>query len=542
MTAPLLDIRGLSVRLPAGAQRSHAFSGLDLQLSAGELLCVVGESGSGKSTLGAAILRLLAPELKVDAGSLVFAGQDLLSLDERALTAIRGRDISLVSQEPLLALNPVQRVGAQIEESLLLHTALKRGERRSRVLQLLAYVGLPDPERLRLAYPFQLSGGQRQRVAIAIALASEPRLLIADEATSALDAATRGQILTLLQRIQRDSGMAVLLITHDFAVVDRVADRVLVMEAGRVVEQGSSAQVLQAPRSEYTRRLLDAAVLHPRLARAPSSEAPLLQVQRLSKRHWHRQGWRRHAIAALRDVALELRPGESLGIVGESGSGKSTLARTLLGLNRPDSGSIRLGGTELVGLNDAGWRAVRPQIQMVFQDPGASFNPRRRIGAALIAGPLALGIPRAEAEQRARTLLQRVGLPASAFDAYPHAFSGGQRQRIAIARALMLQPRVLVADECVSALDALVQAQVLDLLESLQRELGLALIFITHDLGVAARISDRLLVMQQGQIVEQGRTTQLLQAPSHPYTRTLLHAFAGESQSSPTRTAVEEAR
>ena len=530
MTEPLLDIRGLSVRLPAGAPRTHAFTELNLQLNTGELLCVVGESGSGKSTLGAAILRLLAPELSVDGGSLVFAGQDLLRLDERAMTAIRGWAISLVSQEPLLALNPVHRVGAQIEESLLLHTALKRHERRARVLELLAYVGLPDPERLRSAYPFQLSGGQRQRVAIAIALASEPRLLIADEATSALDAATREQILALLQQIQRDRGMAVILITHDFAVVSRVADRVLVMEAGRVVEQGSGAQVLHAPRSDYTRRLLEAAALHPRAPRALSSEAPLLQVQRLSKQHWRRQGFRRHAISALQQVSLELQPGETLGIVGESGSGKSTLARTLLGLNRADSGSIRLGDQELVGLKEAGWRQIRPQIQMVFQDPGASFNPRRRIGAALIAGPLALGIPRAEAEQRARTLLQRVGLPDSAFDAYPHAISGGQRQRIAIARALMLEPRVLVADECVSALDALVQAQVLDLLESLQRELGLALIFITHDLGVAARISDRLLVMQHGQVVEQGATTQVLSHPSHPYTRTLLHACAAERQ------------
>ncbi|WAF83288.1 ABC transporter ATP-binding protein [Metapseudomonas otitidis] len=541
MTVPLLDIRGLSVRLPEGSPRSHAFRELDLQLHAGELVCVVGESGSGKSTLGAAILRLLAPGLKVDAGSLAFAGQDLLDLDERAMAAVRGRAIALVPQEPLLALNPVQRVGTQIEESLLLHSPLNRRERSTRVQELLAYVGLPEPARLRLAYPFQLSGGQRQRVAIAIALASEPRLLIADEATSALDAATREQILALLQRIQRERGMAVLLITHDVAVVRRLADRVVVMEAGQVVEQGSAAQVMQAPRSGYTRRLLDAAILYPRPTRVIGNEAPLLQVRQLSKQHWRRQGWHRQGITALRDVSLEVRAGESLGIVGESGSGKSTLARTLLGLDRPDSGSVRLADQELVGLSASGWRGVRSQIQMVFQDPGASFNPRRRIGAALVAGPIALGVPRAEAEQRARSLLQRVGLPASAFDQYPHAFSGGQRQRIAIARALMHNPRLLVADECVSALDALVQAQVLDLLESLQRELGLALIFITHDLGVAARISDRVLVMQQGRVVEQGATAEVLGQPQHPYTRTLLQAFA-DQRAAPARAAVGNAQ
>ncbi|BBP83450.1 MULTISPECIES: dipeptide ABC transporter ATP-binding protein [unclassified Pseudomonas] len=540
MSGSLLDIRGLSVRLPAGASRTHAFTDLDLRLDAGELLCVVGESGSGKSTLGAAILRLLAPELTITSGSLAFAGQELLHLDERAMTAIRGSAISLVSQEPLLALNPVQRIGVQIEESLLLHTTLTRHERRARVTDLLAYVGLPDPQRLRSAYPFQLSGGQRQRVAIAIALASEPRLLVADEVTSALDAGTREHILALLQRIQRDRGMAVLLITHDFAVVSRVADRVLVMEAGRVVEQGAVAQVLHAPRSDYTRRLLGAAMLRPRAPRPIGSEAPLLQVRHLKKQHWRRQGFRRHGITALQQVSFELRGGETLGIVGESGSGKSTLARTLLGLSRADSGSIRLDGQELVGLDGAGWRAIRSHIQMVFQDPGASFNPRRRIGAALIAGPVALGIPRAEAEQRARSLLERVGLQDSAFDAYPHSFSGGQRQRIAIARALMLHPRVLVADECVSALDALVQAQVLDLLEGLQRELGLALIFITHDLGVAARISDRLLVMQHGQVVEQGASAQVLTQPNHPYTRTLLSACAAELRP-PLRAAVGEA-
>ncbi len=533
MSAPLLEIRGLGVRLPLGAPRSHAFSELNLHVDAGQLVCVVGESGSGKSTLGAAILRLLPPELQVDAGSIHFAGTDVLAASERVLRGLRGRDIALITQEPLQALNPVLRVGAQIEESLLLHTAFTRAERVARVLELLTYVGLPQPEQLRQAYPFQLSGGQRQRVAIAMALACAPKLLIADEATSALDAATRMQILELLQRIRRETGMAVLLITHDLAIVRRLADHIVVMEAGRVVEQGSARQVLHAPQQPYTRRLLEASALQPRMPREASLAAPLLVVEGVFKQYWRRQGWRRQGIGALHDVALHVRPGETLGIVGESGSGKSTLARALLGLTQPDRGSIRLDGQELVGRSDSAWRSVRADIQMVFQDPAASFNPRRTVGATLVAGPIALlRASRRDAEQRARELLQRVGLPSDAFTAYPHAFSGGQRQRIAIARALMLNPRVLVADECVSALDALVQVQVLELLESLQAQLGLALVFITHDLGVAARMCDRLLVMHQGCVVESGATSPLLASPEHPYTRTLLAAY-GETQAQP---------
>lgn len=530
MSQPLLNIRDLSVHLPATAERSHALRDIDVQLAQGELLCVVGESGSGKSTLGAAILGLLPAGVTLAAGRIELNGRDLLGLSPQAMREVRGRDIALVAQDPLAALNPLQRIGSQIDEALRLHTGLRRRERLARVHELLAYVGLPRVEQLRRAYPFQLSGGQRQRVAIAMALACEPRLLIADEATSALDAATRVQILDLLQRIRRDKGMAVLLITHDFSVVSAVADRVLVLRDGQVVEQGTRDQVLHRPQADYTRSLLAATRLQPRRARSLPAAEPLLMASDLHKRHWQRHGLRRHAVTALDGVELQLRPGETLGVVGESGSGKSTLARALLRLLPLDQGRITLAGSELLDLDSRSLRALRPQIQMVFQDPSASFNPRRRIGDALIAGPLAQGVERAQAEREARQYLQWVGLPERAFEAYPHAFSGGQRQRLAIARALLLKPRVLVADECVSALDALVQAQVLELLERLQEQLGLALIFITHDLSVAARLCDRVLVMRHGQVLEQAATADLLANPQHPYTRTLLAAHSARRQ------------
>ncbi|WP_437882307.1 dipeptide ABC transporter ATP-binding protein [Pseudomonas sp. LRF_L74] len=524
MSVPLLSVQGLQVRLPITAERSHALRDVNFELAAGELLCVVGESGSGKSTLAAALLRLLPEGLEFERGRLVFSGTDLAQLAAPALRKLRGAAIGLVSQEPLTALDPVWRIGQQIDEALRLHRRLARPQRRERVLDLLRYVGLTDVQRIARAYPFQLSGGQRQRAAIAMALACEPRLLIADEPTSALDAASRKQILELLQRIRRETGMAILLITHDFSVVRAVADRVLVMAEGKVVEQGTARQVLHAPREHYTRLLLEASTSRPRPPRPANSATPLLVASGLNKRYWARQGLRRHAVVALQGVELSLRPGETLGIVGESGSGKSTLARALLRLLPLDGGSVRLDGQELLGLGERQLRAVRPGIQMVFQDPSASFNPRRRIGESLIAGSLARGEPRAQAQERARELLGRVGLPASAFEAYPHEFSGGQRQRMAIARALIQQPRVLVADECVSALDALVQDQVLRLLDDLQAQLDLAMLFITHDLGVAARMCDRLVVMRDGQIVESGETARLLAQPRHAYTRTLLDA------------------
>lgn len=526
MSSALLDIRHLRIALPADADRSHALYDLSLSIAPGECLCVVGESGSGKSMLANAVLRLLPEHLGLESGVLEFQGQDLARLSEKAMRELRGRDISMVFQEPMSALNPLLSVGRQIEETLAAHGVKSRRQRRERVLELLGYVGLPDPLRLSGAYPFELSGGQRQRVVIAMALAFDPKLLIADEPTSALDVTTQAQVLELLRRIQREKGMAMLFITHDFSVVGSVADRVLVLEKGRLIEQGSVREILDEPREPYTRKLLgalDASPLHER--QFDSHAARVLEASGLNKTFSTRAGWfqRRHT-EALVNVEVSLGEGETLGIVGESGSGKSTLGKSLVRLQRPDSGQIAWLGEEVAQLPQSRLRERRSTVQMIFQDPFASLNPRQRVSTILMAGPLAHGVPVAEAERRARQLLGLVGLPESAFDRYPQAFSGGQRQRIGIARALAVQPQVLVADECVSALDALVQVQVLELLEDLQRRLKLSLVFITHDLRIAARLCDRIAVMQAGRVVEVATTAELFENPQHPYTQALLAA------------------
>lgn len=527
-TASLLNIERLRIALPAGADRSHALYDLSLQLRAGECLCVVGESGSGKSMLAKALLRLLPAPLKVDGGRILLRGADLAEHDEEQMRQLRGRTVSMVFQEPMSALNPLLSVGRQIDETLQDHGVKSARVRRQRVVELLGYVGLPDPERLCHAYPFELSGGQRQRVVIAMALAFDPALLIADEPTSALDVTTQAQILALLRRIQRDKGMAMLFITHDFAVVQAIADRVLVLEKGRLVEQGSAREVLDAPRQAYTRQLIAAVTAQPLQPRPQLAAAsPVLRAQQLEKRFNSRGGWwKRRITRALDGVDVQLAEGETLGIVGESGSGKSTLGRALVRLLPVESGSIQWLGHEVAGLSQRRLRPLRGEVQMIFQDPFASLNPRQRIADILMTGPLAQGVDAAEAARRAREVLELVGLPATALERFPHEFSGGQRQRIGIARALAVQPKVLIADECVSALDALIQVQILELLESLQRRLKLSIVFITHDLRVAARLCDRIAVMQGGQVVEQGAASQVLTRPKHPYTRALLGAVA----------------
>ena len=529
----LLSVEHLRIALPPGADRSHALYDLSLQVRSGECLCVVGESGSGKSMLAKALLRQLPRPLSVQSGRLLFRGEDLAARSEAAMRELRGRHISMVFQEPMSALNPLLRVGEQIDETLRAHGVKSASERRARVVELLGYVGLPDPERLRLAYPFELSGGQRQRVVIAMALAFDPALLIADEPTSALDVTTQAQILELLRRIQQDKGMALLFITHDFAVVEAIADRVLVLEKGQVVEQGGARQVLREPQAAYTRQLLAAVSAQPLAPRATVDGAVVLKAERLGKVFSRRTGWwSKHTTRALDAVGLQVREGETLGIVGESGSGKSTLGRCLVRLLRADSGQIEWLGQDVAGLSEARLRPLRSEVQMIFQDPFASLNPRQTVGRIIMTGPLVQGRTRGDAEQRARALLELVGLPATAFERYPHEFSGGQRQRIGIARALAVEPKVLIADECVSALDALIQVQILELLESLQRRLKLSIIFITHDLRVAARLCDRIAVMQDGRVVEQGDTATLFADARHPYTRTLLHCggrLAGDS-------------
>ena len=529
----LLNIEHLRIALPAGADRSHALHDLSLTLEAGQCLCVVGESGSGKSMLAKALLRLLPAGPRVEGGRIRFRGEDLAGLGEEAMRQLRGRAVSMVFQEPMSALNPLLSVGRQIDETLQAHGVRGREQRRQRILDLLGYVGLPDPGRLQHALPFELSGGQRQRMVIAMALAFDPLLLIADEPTSALDVTTQAQILALLRRIQREKGMAMLFITHDFAVVEAIADRVLVLEKGHLVEQGSAQQVLQQPQQDYTRQLLaavSASALHPRPA-LHGREA-VLEARQLAKSFSRRAGWwGRRSTQALDQVDLRLVEGETLGIVGASGSGQSPLGRALVRLLAVDGGSIQWQGREVAGLSQSRLRGLRGAVQMIFQDPFASLNPRQRIETQLMTGPLAQGVEREEAARRAREVLELVGLPATALQRFPHEFSGGQRQRIGIARALAVRPRILIADECVSALDALIQVQILELLESLQRRLKLSIVFITHDLRVAARLCDRIAVMKGGQVVETGETAQVLDQPQHPYTRRLLGGFRRSSAS-----------
>ncbi|KVD96250.1 microcin ABC transporter ATP-binding protein [Burkholderia stagnalis] len=537
--APLLSIERLTLALPPGAERRDAVRDVSLTIAPGEVLCVVGASGSGKSLLAASIAGLLPHGVRHAGGRIALRGRDLAQCSDAEWRNVRGRLVSMIFQEPLAALNPLMTVGAQVDEVLRVHRVLSgRGEgaaRTARVTALLRDVGLPEPERLRHAYPDALSGGQRQRVLIAMALALEPALLIADEPTTALDVTTQSRILALISQASRVTRTGVLLITHDFGVVAQVADRVAVLRDGELVESGRAADVLRAPRHPYTRALLDAvprgsAGAEPR--RVVRSGVPLLDVQGLHKHYAARRtlpflpARGRRGVDALADVGFTLHAGETLGIVGESGSGKSTLARALVRLARVDSGRIVLRGEhDLARVAERALRPLRREIQMVFQDPHASLNARQTIAQIVATGPRAHGVGRAAAHRRAAELLAQVGLPPDALARHPHEFSGGQRQRISLARALALDPSILVADEMVSGLDVSVQAQVLALLAAVQRRRAMAIVFVTHDLRVAAQICDRIAVMRAGRIVELGDTAQIFGAARHPYTRALLDAM-----------------
>ncbi|MFQ3787283.1 ABC transporter ATP-binding protein [Halomonas sp. A29] len=527
---PVLSIRDLTLALPKGADRDHAVESVSYDVARGEIMCVVGESGSGKSMAANAVMGLLPKGVRATAGEVLFDGQDLLRLNEKQHRQLRGLRIGMIFQEPMTALNPLMRVGAQIAEVFEAHGKYSGRERQARALALLDEVGIPEPDKAIRAYPFQLSGGQRQRVMIAMALALEPELLIADEPTTALDVTTQAQILELIRNLQQRRGMAVMFITHDFGVVAEVATRVCVMRHGQVVELGTATEVLDNPRHEYTRALLEAIPSNviPE-ARAGERPPPLLEVRNLHKVFRSRGGLFKPAreVHALNDVSFTLAPGETVGIVGESGSGKSTLGRCVVRLERPDSGSLSLAGTDFSALKGDELRRERHRVQMIFQDPYASLNPRHRVGYAIAQGPMANGVPRKKAMQQAEELLELVGLGAVAVDRFPHEFSGGQRQRIGIARALALNPELIVADEAVSALDVSIQAQVLELLEDLKQKLSLSLLFITHDLRVAAQICDTIIVMQYGRIVEQGTAQEVFLSPKQPYTRQLLDAIPG---------------
>jgi len=534
MSNYLLSINNLSVALPKGADRDFAIKDISLALKSGETVCVVGESGSGKSLTAKAIMGLLpAPHVRIAEGEIMFDGQDLVQVDYERLRQLRGSEISMIFQEPMTALNPVMTIGSQIDEIFRFHAEMSGNERRTKAVELLSDVNLPDPEQIVNAYAHELSGGQRQRAMIAMALALNPKILIADEPTTALDVTTQAQILNLIKEMQSLHNTGVLFITHDFGVVADIADRVAVMQEGKIVEAGTVDQVLNNPSHPYTRALIKAVPsLTPRAPRKKSDEK-IISVKILNKtfgagKSFFGFGKPSRIVKAVQDVSLDLFQGETLGIVGESGSGKSTLARCIIKLMDFDSGDVLLQGENISKLARAEMRPFRKKIQMVFQDPFASLNPRIKVGSIIAQGPIVQGTSQMLAEERAQELLSIVGLDSRAFDRYPHEFSGGQRQRIGIARALALNPEVLVADEPVSALDVSIQAQILKLLDDIRIKMNLSMVFITHDLRVAAQVCDRLVVMQYGKVVEVGTTLEMFENPQHQYTRELLSAVPGK--------------
>ena len=530
ISGPVLRLDGVTVALPRGGDRAHAIEGVSFEVGRGEIVCVVGESGSGKSVTAQAVMGLLPKgQLTLTSGSLQLEGTKLEGLAPAALRQLRGQRMSMIFQEPMTALNPVERVGTQIGEVLEIHTDLGPTERRKKVLDIMAAVHLPDPASMIDAFPHQLSGGQRQRVMIAAALVLDPVLLIADEPTTALDVTTQAQILKLIAEMQARRGTGVLFITHDFGVVADIAHRVVVMQHGRVVEVGTREEILSRPKAAYTRMLIRSVPSLDPPMRAPKLGELALATEKLSKTY-SSGGFlagKRRVVKAADSVTLEVRRGETVGIVGESGSGKTTVARCVARLIEPTSGAIRIGNVDVALLPERQLRPHRKHVQIVFQDPYRSLNPRRTVGQSIVEGPVNFGERPADAMRRARDLMELVGLKPDALDRYPHQFSGGQRQRIAIARALAMEPRLLIADEAVSALDVSVQAQVLRLLDDVRARFDLAVLFITHDLRVAAQICDRIAVMQNGVVVEAGATREIFAAPKHPYTHALFTAAPG---------------
>jgi peptide/nickel transport system ATP-binding protein len=532
---PVLSVRDLQVRFVGRHRQVHAVRGVDLTVFPGEAVALVGESGSGKSVTARTLVGLPGPGAAVSAAEFRIGGQDAARLSEAGWRRVRGRRVGLVLQDALSSLDPLRTVRREIAEVVTTHRLLPRAQVGARVLSALDLVGFPDPALRADQYPHQLSGGLRQRALIAAAIAGEPELLIADEPTTALDVTVQAQILDLLAR-RRDAGTALLLISHDLAVVSRIADRVLVMRDGVVVESGPTAQVLGSPRHEYTRRLLRAVpsaatrgrrlgeengeTTEPVLPALRGVGSPVLEAEQVRKA-FDLPG--RHQLQAVDGVSLTVRPGQKLGIVGESGSGKSTLARILLGLQAPDSGSARVGGLDWEVARGENRARVRRTVQFVSQDPLGSFDPRYTV-AEVVAEPLRGVLPPADRRRRVLEVLALTQLEPELLTAMPNTLSGGQRQRVSIARALALHPSVLVCDEPVSALDVSIQAQILDLLDDLNRRTGTALVFISHDLGVVHHLVDDVLVMQDGRVVEAGPVERVFAQPEHPYTQALLAA------------------
>ncbi len=566
---PLLEVTNLSVSFHTRAGVYRAVNDVNFSLEKGEILGIVGESGSGKSVTCSALLGLIPqPPGRIEGGTALFDGSDLLHCAPARLRAIRGKRIAMIFQDPMTSLNPYLRISEQLIEPLLIHENLSKADALARALAMLEAVGIQDAAQRLHAYPHEFSGGMRQRVMIAMALITKPDLLIADEPTTALDVTVQAQILDLLKKLQRESGMAVIFVTHDLAVVSGLCDRVQVMYAGRIVETAETLTLFKSPQHPYTKALQRCIpALQPKgrelyaipgmppdlskpiseaelLARftlppeepaspAPTKSAPgqpMIQVQALKTHFPLESGFvfkkQTGTVKAVDDVTFEVRQGEVLGLVGESGSGKSTLARTIMQLIPPTTGTVILGGKNLTQGSTDEFKAVRRDLQMVFQDPFASLNPRLTVFATL-AEPLCVHhiVPEDQVAARVTKLMKQVGLAPRFANKYPHEFSGGQRQRIAIARALALEPKVIIADEPVSSLDVSIQAQILNLLSRLVREMNLTMIFIAHDLSVVKHISDRIAVMHQGKIVELGPTLEVMERPQHPYTRTLLSAI-----------------
>jgi peptide/nickel transport system ATP-binding protein len=552
----LLQVRNLRVSFRLDKHTVfEALKGISFDVPEHATVALVGESGSGKSVSSLAVMGLLAPDNTIfgEGASIVFEGRDLLAMPLAERRRMCGKDIAMIFQEPMSSLNPVFTVGYQISEVLREHMGMDKAQARTRTLALLEEVGIPDPAKKIDAYPSQMSGGQQQRVMIAMAIACEPKLLIADEPTTALDVTIQKQIMDLIAALQKKRAMSVLFITHDLALVGDIADRVIVMRHGVVREEGDARQVLNNPADDYTRALLHC---RPRLDERPmrlpviddfmggrpgqgivleqrsrgytSADEPVLVVDKLSKSFFLREGlFGKREFKAVKDVSFTLARGKTLGVVGESGSGKTTVGLTLLRLHQATSGTAMFEGKDLIGMPEREFMPYKRRIQIIFQNPYASLNPRFTVGQILME-PMRIhriGAGDREREAMAMALLDKVGLPAQAFHRYPHEFSGGQRQRIAIARCLTMKPEILVCDESVSALDVSVQAQVLNLLQDLQDEFGLSYIFISHDLSVVKYIADQVMVMHQGSVVELADSDELYRNPQHPYTRTLLGAI-----------------
>jgi peptide/nickel transport system ATP-binding protein len=528
----LLSVSDLRVGFTTEGGHVQAVDGVSFDLARGEVLAIVGESGSGKSVTAQTIIGLTRSANASIGGSVRLRDRELIEASDSELREVRGKEIAMVFQDPMTSLNPVHRVGDQIVEAIRAHRPdASKAEAQQRAVELLDSVGIPDAGRRARDYPHEFSGGMRQRAMIAMALALEPEVLIADEPTTALDVTIQAQILRLLERLNREHGLATILITHDLGVVAEIADRVLVMHEGKIVERGSLDDVFYSPADPYTRKLLGAVL---RLDQAPPlrasrGEGSLLEVTDLVKHYAVRDGpsigRQADRMRAVDGVSFSIARGETLGLVGESGSGKSTACRAVLQLLAPTSGSVRFEGREIAGLSRRQMRPLRAQMQMIFQDPYASLNPRKRVGQ-IVGDPLRLQgrASGAELRKQVQELLERVGLAPEHYGRYPHEFSGGQRQRIGIARAVALRPKLIVADEPVSALDVSIRAQIVDLLADLQDEFGLTYLFVAHDIGVIRHVSDRIAVMHEGKIVEQGPADHVCEQPSDPYTKTLLAA------------------